>query len=112
MARSADRNENDLLARDGGAFSRRSLLRGGTAVAAAGAFGAFLAACSSSSSTSAGSSGSAGSTGSASAAGSLGSLSLQLGWIPGAGYSGSFIADSKGYYSRQGVKVSILPRGP
>jgi ABC-type nitrate/sulfonate/bicarbonate transport system substrate-binding protein len=112
MARSADRNENDLLARDGGAFSRRSLLRGGTAVAAAGAFGAFLAACSSSSSTSAGSSGSAGSTGSASAAGSLGSLSLQLGWIPGAGYSGSFIADSKGYYSRQGVKVSILPGGP
>jgi ABC-type nitrate/sulfonate/bicarbonate transport system substrate-binding protein len=113
MARSADRIENDLLAGDGGAFSRRSLLRGGTAVAAAGAFGAFLAACSSSSSTSAGSSGSAGSTGSASAAaGSLGSLSLQLGWIPGAGYSGSFIADSKGYYSRQGVKVSILPGGP
>jgi ABC-type nitrate/sulfonate/bicarbonate transport system substrate-binding protein len=113
MARSADRIENDLLAGDGGAFSRRSLLRGGTAIAAAGAFGAFLAACSSSSSTSAGSSGSAGSTGSASAAaGSLGSLSLQLGWIPGAGYSGSFIADSKGYYSRQGVKVSILPGGP
>jgi ABC-type nitrate/sulfonate/bicarbonate transport system substrate-binding protein len=113
MARSADRNENHLFAGDGGALSRRSLLRGGATVAAAGAFGAILAACSSSSSTSAGSPGSASSSGSASAAaGSLGSLSLQLGWIAGAGYSGSFIADTKGYYSRHGVKVSILPGGP
>lgn len=113
MARSANRNENDLFARDGGAFSRRSLLRGGATVAAAGAFGALLAACSSSSSSSAGSSGSASPAGSGSAAaGNLGSLSLQLGWIAGAGYSGSFIADTKGYYSQQGVKVSILPGGP
>lgn len=113
MARSADRNESNLLARDGGALSRRTLLRGGATVAAAGAFGAFLAACSSSSSTPAGSPGSASASGSASAAGaSLGSLSLQLGWIAGAGYSGSFIADSNGYYTRHGVKVSILPGGP
>jgi ABC-type nitrate/sulfonate/bicarbonate transport system substrate-binding protein len=39
-------------------------------------------------------------------------MSLQLGWIAGAGYSGSFIADSKGYYTGQGVKVTILPGGP
>jgi ABC-type nitrate/sulfonate/bicarbonate transport system substrate-binding protein len=39
-------------------------------------------------------------------------MSLQLGWIPGAGYSGSFIADSEGYYTAQGVKVAILPGGP
>jgi ABC-type nitrate/sulfonate/bicarbonate transport system substrate-binding protein len=112
MARSADHNERDLLARDGGGFSRRTLLRGGASVAAAGAFGAFLAACSSSSSTSAssGSTASGASTGTSTA--DLGSVSLQLGWIAGAGYSGSFIADSKGYYTSHGVKVSILPGGP
>jgi ABC-type nitrate/sulfonate/bicarbonate transport system substrate-binding protein len=95
------------------AFSRRTLLRGGASVAAAGAFGAFLAACSSSSSSSATSSPATGSAGGgSSAAADLGSLSLQLGWIAGAGYSGSFIADSKGFYARHGVKVSILPGGP
>jgi ABC-type nitrate/sulfonate/bicarbonate transport system substrate-binding protein len=78
-------------------------------VAAAGAFGPFLAACASSSSSSSSAAASA-ATGGAPA--SLGSMSLQLGWIPGAGYSGSFIADSKGYYSGQGVKVTILPGGP
>jgi len=91
-------------------LSRRTLLRGGASVAAAGAFSAFLAACSSSSSSS--SAPAAAGSGSASAAANLGSLSLQLGWIPGAGYAGSFIADSKGYYTRHGVKVSILPGGP
>src|SRR5258707_14799803 len=92
-------------------LSRRNLLRGGATVAAAGAFGAFLSACSSSSSSS---SSAAASTASATgkAVASLGSMSLQLGWIAGAGYSGSFIADSKGYYTRQGVKVAILPGGP
>jgi ABC-type nitrate/sulfonate/bicarbonate transport system substrate-binding protein len=107
MSRSTDRLEEGLIARGGSALSRRSLLRGGATVAAAGAFGTFLAACSSSSSSS---SAAASSTGKAAA--SLGSMSLQLGWIAGAGYSGSFIADSKGYYTGQGVKVTILPGGP
>jgi ABC-type nitrate/sulfonate/bicarbonate transport system substrate-binding protein len=81
-------------------------------VAAAGAFGTFLAACASSSSSSSSAAASAAATATGGAAASLGSMSLQLGWIPGAGYSGSFIADSKGYYSGQGVKVTILPGGP
>jgi ABC-type nitrate/sulfonate/bicarbonate transport system substrate-binding protein len=80
-------------------------------VAAAGAFGPFLAACASSSSSSSSAAASAAAT-TGGAPASLGSMSLQLGWIPGAGYSGSFIADSKGYYSGQGVKVTILPGGP
>lgn len=95
------------------AISRRTILRGGASAAAAGAFGVFLAACSSSSSSSATSSpGPAPASGGSSAAAGLGSLSLQLGWIAGAGYSGSFIADSKGFYARHGVKVTILPGGP
>jgi ABC-type nitrate/sulfonate/bicarbonate transport system substrate-binding protein len=114
MAQSVNRNEKDVFSRGDGGFSRRTLLRGGASVAAAGAFGAFLAACSSSSSSSsANASPSTSSAGSSSpATGNLGSLSLQLGWIAGAGYSGSFIADSKGFYTRHGVKVSILPGGP
>jgi ABC-type nitrate/sulfonate/bicarbonate transport system substrate-binding protein len=114
MSRFTDRPEGGLAARAESPLSRRNLLRGGAAVAAAGAFGTFLAACSSSSSSSAAAAGSGAASGSASgaAAGSLGSMSLQLGWIAGAGYSGSFIADSKGYYTAQGVKVSILPGGP
>jgi ABC-type nitrate/sulfonate/bicarbonate transport system substrate-binding protein len=106
MAWSPARGDNDPSHQDsGGGFSRRTLLRGGVTVAAAGAFGALVSACSSSSSPASGSSGS-------STPASLGSLSLQLGWVAGAGYSGSFIADSEGYYTGQGVKVSILPGGP
>jgi ABC-type nitrate/sulfonate/bicarbonate transport system substrate-binding protein len=104
MNRSTDRIEEGP--------SRRNLLRGGVTVAAAGAFGAFLSACSSSSSSSSSAAASAGASSTGKAAANLGSMSLQLGWIPGAGYSGSFIADSKGYYTAQGVKVAILPGGP
>lgn len=115
MAKSAYRNETDVLARGDGGFSRRTLLRGGASVAAAGAFSAFLAACSSSSSSSSATApgtGAASASGSSSAAANLGSLSFQLGWIAGAGYAGSFIADSEGLYAKQGVKVTILPGGP
>jgi ABC-type nitrate/sulfonate/bicarbonate transport system substrate-binding protein len=110
MTHSAGSTDNDAPTSAGG-FSRRTLLRGGASVAAAGAFSAFLAACSSSSSSSTSSAPAASGGGSAAAA-SLGSLTLQLGWIPGAGYAGSFIADSKGYYTRHGVKVTIAPGGP
>jgi ABC-type nitrate/sulfonate/bicarbonate transport system substrate-binding protein len=105
MTRSTGRAEEGLVTRNGTALSRRTLLRGGASVAAAGAFSAFLAACSSSSSTTT-------APAAKKSAASLGSISLQLGWLAGAGYSGSFIADSRGYYSEQGVKVTILPGGP
>jgi ABC-type nitrate/sulfonate/bicarbonate transport system substrate-binding protein len=102
-----------LLTGDSAAFSRRALLRGGATAATAGALGALLAACGTSSSSGASSSG-ASPSGSASgtAAASLGSLTFQLGWIAGAGYSGSFIADSYGYYTKHGVDVTIRPGGP
>jgi ABC-type nitrate/sulfonate/bicarbonate transport system substrate-binding protein len=107
MARRPLPNAPGLLTGDSATFSRRTLLRGGATAAAAGALGTILAACGSSS-TSASSSGSASGT----AAASLGSLTFQLGWIAGAGYSGSFIADSYGYYTKQGVDVAIRPGGP
>jgi ABC-type nitrate/sulfonate/bicarbonate transport system substrate-binding protein len=106
MTRSTSRAAGPLA---GSAFSRRALLRGGTSVAAAGAFSAFLAACGSSSSSSAPSSGSASAAPSAT---SLGSLTYQLGWIANASYSGSYIADSKGYYKSHGLDVTIKPGGP
>jgi ABC-type nitrate/sulfonate/bicarbonate transport system substrate-binding protein len=110
MARRPLPNASGLLSADSPAYSRRALLRGGATVAAAGAVGTFLAACGSSSSSGAFASGSASASGTAAA--SLGSLTFQLGWIAGAGYSGSFIADSYGYYTKQGVDVTIRPGGP
>jgi ABC-type nitrate/sulfonate/bicarbonate transport system substrate-binding protein len=92
-------------------ISRRTMLRGGASVAAAGAFSAFLAACSSSSSSSVTASTKSTASGSPSAT-SLGKLSYQLGWIANASYIGSYIADTKGYYSQHGLDVTIVPGGP
>jgi ABC-type nitrate/sulfonate/bicarbonate transport system substrate-binding protein len=92
-------------------MSRRAMLRGGASVAAAGAFSAFLAACSSSSSPSPAASTKPATPGT-SPASSLGKISYQLGWIANASYTGSYIADSKGYYSQHGLDVTIVPGGP
>jgi ABC-type nitrate/sulfonate/bicarbonate transport system substrate-binding protein len=92
-------------------ISRRTMLRGGASLAAAGTFSAFIAACSSSSSPSATASTNSTASGSPSAA-SLGKLSYQLGWIANASYTGSYIADTKGYYSQHGLDVTIVPGGP
>jgi ABC-type nitrate/sulfonate/bicarbonate transport system substrate-binding protein len=112
MARRPLPNAPGLLTGDSTALSRRTLLRGGATAATAGALGTLLAACGSSSSSSASSPGSASASASGTAAASLGSLTFQLGWIAGAGYSGSFIADSYGYYTKHGVDVTIRPGGP
>jgi len=42
----------------------------------------------------------------------LGSVDYQLGWIANSGYSGSYIAKTRGYYTRHGVDVNIIPGGP
>lgn len=105
MARSASRREVPIA---NSAVSRRSVLRGGATVAAAGTFSAFLAACSSSSS----SSPSASAASATSSAASLGSITYLLGWIANASYTGTYIADSKGYYKQHGLGVTIRPGGP
>jgi ABC-type nitrate/sulfonate/bicarbonate transport system substrate-binding protein len=110
MVRSISRIQNTVASNS---VSRRTVLRGGATVAAAGAFSAFLAACGSSSSSSPAFSSSATSpTGASSGTTSLGKLAYQLGWIANASYTGSYIADSKGYYSQLGLDVTIVPGGP
>jgi ABC-type nitrate/sulfonate/bicarbonate transport system substrate-binding protein len=94
--------------------SRRTLLRGGVSLAAMGGLGAVLAACGSSSKTGTTASAST-SAGVPSAGGTvplLGTVPFQLGWVENVGYMGSYIADSRGYYRRHGVKVDIHPGGP
>jgi ABC-type nitrate/sulfonate/bicarbonate transport system substrate-binding protein len=46
------------------------------------------------------------------AAKSLGSMSFQLNWITNIQFAGSFIAQSKGYYTQAGVDVSLVTGGP
>jgi ABC-type nitrate/sulfonate/bicarbonate transport system substrate-binding protein len=42
----------------------------------------------------------------------LGSIALQLGWLEDAQFSGTYIAQHRGYYRAQGVDVVIRPGGP
>jgi ABC-type nitrate/sulfonate/bicarbonate transport system substrate-binding protein len=85
---------------------RRFLIRGASAVGLAGFAGPLLAACSSSSSTTTG-----GSTNTA--AKSLGALSYRLSWIKNVEFAGSYIADTKGYYTAQGFSsVNLISGGP
>jgi NitT/TauT family transport system substrate-binding protein len=37
---------------------------------------------------------------------------LQLKWVPQAQFAGYFLAQDKGYYAEEGLKVEILPGGP
>ena len=39
-------------------------------------------------------------------------LSYQLSWVNGAEFAGSYVAHSEGYYSSNGVRVSLLAGGP
>jgi ABC-type nitrate/sulfonate/bicarbonate transport system substrate-binding protein len=45
-------------------------------------------------------------------AASLGSMSYQLNWITNVQFAGSFIAQSKGYYTQEGVDVTLVTGGP
>ncbi|UQZ33973.1 myristoyl transferase [Paenibacillus sp. PK3_47] len=39
-------------------------------------------------------------------------VKLQLKWVPQAQFAGYFLAQDKGYYAEEGLKVEILPGGP
>lgn len=81
-------------------IDRRTLLRrglmGGAGVALLGGVPALLSACSSDSDDA--SSGSA--------------LNYQLAWIKNFEFTGSFIADTRGYYKDEGLDVSLVAAGP
>jgi ABC-type nitrate/sulfonate/bicarbonate transport system substrate-binding protein len=49
---------------------------------------------------------------SAMAAPKYGTINLQLNWLINVQYGGSFLANSKGYYSKAGVAVDLRPGGP
>ena len=91
-------------------FLRRGALGGaGVALLGAGGMSALLAACGSSSSKSSGTTAAAGSTG----AKSLGNLTFQLSWIKNVEFAGEYIADTNGYYTKQGFSsVNLLSGGP
>lgn len=80
-------------------MTRRALLRRG--VVGAGVLGVptLLSACGNSSST-------------ATAAGEKAKIRLQLSFLANVQFGGSFVADARGYYARQGLEVSFLPGGP
>jgi ABC-type nitrate/sulfonate/bicarbonate transport system substrate-binding protein len=39
-------------------------------------------------------------------------IKFQTSWLPSVQFSGSYIADSKGYYAQEGLDVTLLPGGP
>ncbi len=97
-----------------GAMDRRRFLRQGVLGSAtlgmlsAGGLGALLSACGSSPSRASG-----GSQASGGGGGGLGTYSLQLGWVKDAEFSGEYIADTYGYYKKQGFSsVDLISGGP
>jgi ABC-type nitrate/sulfonate/bicarbonate transport system substrate-binding protein len=99
-------------------IDRRSFLKAGTAgvigahVAGGGAIAALLAACSKSKSTNT-SSATTGASSGTTAPPDYGSATFQQSWISNVEFSGEYIADTKGYYTKQGFSgVSLLPGGP
>jgi ABC-type nitrate/sulfonate/bicarbonate transport system substrate-binding protein len=101
-------------------YDRRSFLRFGAAGALGIAGTAVLGACGSSSSSSSGpSTTTAAATGSSAASSATAAptlsnykMSYQLSWLKTVEFSGSYTADSKGYYKANGVDVSLLAGGP
>ncbi len=98
-------------------FDRRRFLRLGTAgmvaagVAGTGGLSALLAACSSTkTSTTATTTDGSGAT---AAPASLGSANMQLSWILNDEFSGEYLADTRGYYTKMGFSgVTLTPGGP
>jgi len=81
----------------------------GLALLGTGGMSAFLAACGSSSKPSSGST----TTAAGGAAKDLGELTFQLSWIKNVEFAGEYIADTAGYYKKEGFsKVTLLSGGP
>ncbi|KOV86633.1 ABC transporter substrate-binding protein [Streptomyces sp. NRRL WC-3618] len=99
MTRSTDSDDRAFAATDRRLFLRRGLQLGGAVLLG----GPLLAACGDSDSSSSASSGSKG----------FGELTLRLSWIKNVEFAGSYIADSKGYYTAEGFsKVTLIGGGP
>jgi ABC-type nitrate/sulfonate/bicarbonate transport system substrate-binding protein len=87
---------------------RRVLAAGGLAAVA----GPVLAACSSSSTSSSAAAPSGSGSSSSAAAASLGPLNYRLSWVKNVEFAGSYIADTKGYYTAQGFSsVNLIAGG-
>lgn len=99
----ANADQQGAAVRRAVSMNRRSFLRF-AGVGATGLVGAAaLAACGSSKSSS---------TSSASNTANYGDISLQLSWIKNIEFSGEFMADSKGYYTKAGFSKVNLVTGP
>lgn len=103
MTRSTSSDDRAFAAADRRLFLKRGLQLGGAVLLG----GPLLAACGDSDSSSAsGSSSSSGAKG-------FGELTLRLSWIKNVEFAGSYIADSKGYYTDEGFsKVTLIGGGP
>jgi ABC-type nitrate/sulfonate/bicarbonate transport system substrate-binding protein len=88
-------------------LSRRDLLRNGAGLAGGaallGAFPSLLAACSSSKKAA---------TAPSSGTAALTKASIQFDYLLNAQFMGSYYAETRGYYTAQGVDVTLLPGGP
>jgi ABC-type nitrate/sulfonate/bicarbonate transport system substrate-binding protein len=101
MTRSTSSDDRAFAATDRRLFLRRGLQLGGAVLLG----GPLLAAC--------GDSDSSASSAPSSGAKSFGELTLRLSWIKNVEFAGSYIADSKGYYTDEGFsKVTLIGGGP
>ncbi|MFF3373116.1 ABC transporter substrate-binding protein [Streptomyces sp. NPDC002680] len=102
MTRSSSNDGRAFAAADRRLFLKRGLQLGGAVMLG----GPLLAACGDSDSSSSSASSSSGSKG-------FGELTLRLSWIKNVEFAGSYIADSKGYYTDEGFsKVTLIGGGP
>jgi ABC-type nitrate/sulfonate/bicarbonate transport system substrate-binding protein len=99
------------------AMDRRKFLGYGAKAAGglvlAGTAGPLLAACGkSSTATTATTTAAATGTTAPAVAKSVGKVAYQLSWINNFQFAGEYVADTKGYFTAQGVEISLLPGGP
>jgi ABC-type nitrate/sulfonate/bicarbonate transport system substrate-binding protein len=102
MTSSTNNDGRAFAATDRRLFLKRGLQLGGAVLLG----GPLLAACGDSDSSSSASSSASGSK-------SFGELTLRLSWIKNVEFAGSYIADSKGYYTAEGFsKATLIGGGP
>lgn len=92
-------------------FLGRSL-QGAAVLGAAGGLSAFLAACGSSAKTSSPTTAAAGASPTTAATAALTSVAAQYCYLLNVQFAGSYFATVNGYYTKDGLKVDLLPGGP
>jgi len=110
----ADEIELGTLPLDRRSFLRRGAVGGaGVAVLATGGLSALLAACSSSSKSPSSATNAPGTTAAGGTKKDFGELVFQLSWIKNVEFAGEYIADTNGFYTKEGFsKVTLLSGGP